>query len=86
MSIKKTLATAYLLDSNNKEAIDYLAEQIASGFSLLANMEPGAALEVLNQMNEQYNEEIADSLIESRNKQLDKMAAAMCISPDQLED
>lgn len=40
------------LEEKKKETVDYLADQIASSFSLLANIEPNAALDVLNQMNE----------------------------------
>ena len=77
---------AYFLDEKKKETVEHLVDQLASTFTLLANVEPGAALEVLNQFNEQYNEKICDELLDSRDRGIDNMAAAMHITEDQLDN
>tara|TARA_R100000951_G_scaffold49380_1_gene41698 strand:- start:70 stop:330 length:261 start_codon:yes stop_codon:yes gene_type:complete len=86
MSIKKALVKAYFLEEKKNETVEFLGNQLAQAFTLLANLEPDAALQCLNQMKEQFNEQIADELLNSREEQFDKMAAQMHITEDQLDD
>lgn len=85
MSIKKAMATAMLLEKHKTETVEVLVEQISSTFSLLANIEPDAALQVLTAFNEQYSEEIRDELLDSRDKMIESVAGKIHIDLDDLD-
>lgn len=86
MSIKKAIASGMFLEQKKEETVQFLANNIAETFQLLANIEPAVALSVVEQLNEQFNEEIADELIESRNEQLERVAGMVNISESDLDD
>ena len=86
MSIKKALATAMLLEKRKETTVEYLANNIAQAFELLANIEPEVALSVLNQLNTQLNEEATAELQASIEASIEKVAESLSISADELED
>ena len=86
MSIKRAMATGMLLDQLKEDSVNHLAQSIAQSFSLLANLEPGVALDVLDQLNDQFNEEIAEELIKSRKEQISRVASMMNITDADLDE
>jgi len=85
MSIKKAIATGAFLEDRKEQAINVLADIIANSFTVLANTEPGVALAVLEQLNDQFNEDKAKEMIEQHEKQINNMADKMALSPDDLD-
>lgn len=85
MSIKRALAAGIILEKEKKELVESLASNIGENFSLLANQEPMVALDILKQLNEQFNEEIANDLALSVKKSFDKLAEKINVNLDELE-
>lgn len=85
MSIKRALAAGIILEKEKKELVESLASNIGENFSLLANQEPMVALDILKQLNEQFNEEIANDLALSAKKSFDKLAEKINVNLDELE-
>lgn len=80
------MATAMFLEKKKEETVEFLASNIAGSFSLLANIEPGLALQVLDQLNEQFNEEVAVQLAESNKERIEEVASEMHFTSDDLEN
>ena len=86
MSLKKAMATGMFLDKKKGETVEFLANSIGDSFALLANIEPGVALDVLEQLNEQFDEEIAQEMIENNRKRIEEVANKMNFTTDDLEE
>jgi len=86
MSLKKAMATGMFLEKKKEDTIEFLANNIAESFQLLANIEPNVAMHVLNQLNEQLNEEIAEEIAESHLNQINAVASKMNLTLDDLEE
>lgn len=85
MSIKKELVTKMFLEKTKEETLDFLAKNIANSFTLLANTDPEVALHVLEQMNSQFNKELAQELIDDRVQKLDNLTKQLHIDIDDLD-
>lgn len=85
MSIKKAVAVGMLLEQGKNDSVEFLMDSVGKSFMLLANLDPEAALSVLEQLNDQFNEEIAEGLINSRNEQIEKIAQRVVIPQEELE-
>ena len=86
MSIKKAMAAGLFLEKKKEETVEFLADSIGNSFALLANIEPSVALNVLEQLNEQFDEKIAEELIESNEKRIEEVASKMNFTTDDLEE
>ena len=86
MSIKKAMATAFFLEKKKEETVEFLANSIGDSFELLANIEPALALGVLEQLNEQFNEEIAAEVTKNNKERIEEVASKLNYTTDDLEE
>ena len=85
MGIKKAMATAIFLEKRKEDTLEFLAENISSSFQLLANIDANLALSVLEQINDQFDEEKAETLTLHLREQIEDIADKMVISHDDLD-
>lgn len=67
------VAGGLVLEQQIEEAIGRQVNVIASAFELMVVLSPSTALEILNQLNEQINEESVDKMLKQRQEYFDKL-------------
>lgn len=65
------VAGGLVLQQQIEEAIERQTQAIASAFELMVVLSPSTALEILNQLSEQINEESVDEMLEQRKEYFD---------------
>ncbi len=86
MSIKKAIATGMFLQTKHDDTIDFLTESIASTFSMLANLDPNTALFVIQQLSEQFDEEIAEEQSLRIKESIEEVSSHVNITEFDLEN
>lgn len=72
--IETAMATGFFLEQKKEETVSYLSDSLSKSFSLLANIEPSVAWDVLKQLNEQFTEKDYKNLSKSHEESLKKLA------------
>lgn len=67
------VAAGMLLQKKEEESIRRQSEVIASAFEFMMVLSPETALDILQQLNDQINEESVEELINSRQEYFDRL-------------
>lgn len=75
--IKKLIVTGYRLEQINQNTINNLTVVIESAISTIATINPQLALDMIENLAEQYTQEEVNSILEKREEQEERMINAL---------